>query len=210
MKIIQILKRSYDVIPTIVLRCFGSIAAGLDNVNPVIRLLIERGISRVLGTTNEAPSSSIGQCKVVNADHEKPNRPISPSASVNVMPRNIFEYLRLANLRNTNILVEMADMTKKAPLGIIKNLLSRSFYDYKWVFNLEIDQLADEYELGIRKKGHMLDKIWEYCKDVHRDITYWWHDHGFKVEEHDEMGIEIKKYDPPYVQVEPSKLRNNH
>ncbi|GKB54969.1 mutator type transposase [Tanacetum coccineum] len=53
-------------------------------------------------------------------------------ASVNVMPRNIFEYLRLANLRNTNILVEMADMTKKAPL--------------------EIDQLADEYKLGIGKK----------------------------------------------------------
>ncbi|GJS87648.1 putative reverse transcriptase domain-containing protein [Tanacetum coccineum] len=39
------------------------------------------------------------------------------SASVNVMLRNIFEYLRLANLRNTNMLVEMVDMTKKAPLG---------------------------------------------------------------------------------------------
>ncbi|GJQ94587.1 zinc knuckle CX2CX4HX4C containing protein [Tanacetum coccineum] len=39
-------------------------------------------------------------------------------ASVNFMPRNTFEYLRLANLRNTNILVEMVDMTKKAPLGI--------------------------------------------------------------------------------------------
>ncbi|GJR55808.1 hypothetical protein Tco_1406329 [Tanacetum coccineum] len=33
-------------------------------------------------------------------------------ASVNLMHRNIFEYLRLANLRNTNMLVEMADMTK--------------------------------------------------------------------------------------------------
>nr|GEU89789.1 reverse transcriptase domain-containing protein [Tanacetum cinerariifolium] len=39
-------------------------------------------------------------------------------ASVNVMPRNTFEHLRLANMRNTNMLVEMADMTKKAPLGI--------------------------------------------------------------------------------------------
>ncbi|GJV36766.1 hypothetical protein Tco_1409243, partial [Tanacetum coccineum] len=38
-------------------------------------------------------------------------------ASVNVMPRNTFEYLRLANLRNNNMLVEMADMKKKAPLG---------------------------------------------------------------------------------------------
>ncbi|GKE82859.1 hypothetical protein Tco_1552859 [Tanacetum coccineum] len=46
-------------------------------------------------------------------------------ASVNVIPRNIFEYLRLANPRNTNMLVEMADMTKKAPLGIIENILVR-------------------------------------------------------------------------------------
>nr|GEU67216.1 putative reverse transcriptase domain-containing protein [Tanacetum cinerariifolium] len=37
-------------------------------------------------------------------------------ASVNVMPRNTFEYLRLANLRNANMLVKMADMTKKGPL----------------------------------------------------------------------------------------------
>nr|GEV29366.1 hypothetical protein [Tanacetum cinerariifolium] len=42
-------------------------------------------------------------------------------ASVNVMPKNIFEYLRLASLRNTNILVEMADMTKKAPLADSKD-----------------------------------------------------------------------------------------
>ncbi|GKE30642.1 hypothetical protein Tco_1446026, partial [Tanacetum coccineum] len=249
-------------------------------------------------TTNGDPSLSTRQCKVVNADHETPNIPISSSASVNVMPRNTFEYLRLANLRNTNMLVEKADMTKKAPLGlswqpfmrksmflikkislridnsrgdryaewcnvsptpgtssqesnnprpkdytfrewtlikvghtdisehvkkallklwlidcfqdelrIIKDPHSQSFYDYKWVFDLEIDQLADEYELGIGKKGHMLDKIWEYCKDVHRDNTYWWHDHGFKKEECDEMEIEIENYDPPEVQVETFEVR---
>ncbi|GJZ07504.1 hypothetical protein Tco_0541297 [Tanacetum coccineum] len=86
--------------------------------------------------------------------------------------------------------------------GIIKDPLSSSFYDYKWVFDLEIDQLADEYKLGIGKKGHMLDKIWEYCKDIHRNNTYWWHDHGFEEEERDEMGIKIEKYDLPEVQVE--------
>ncbi|GKB02474.1 putative reverse transcriptase domain-containing protein [Tanacetum coccineum] len=172
-------------------------------------------------TTNVTPSSSTRQCKVVNDDHETQHRPISfrklnnkegwmakdiqcqlppkelnpgnftlpctignfnfygmadLGASVNVMPRNTFEYLRLANLRNTNMLVEKADMTNKAPLGIVKNPLSRSFYDYKWVFDFEIDQL-----------------------DVHRDSTYWWHDHGFEEEERDEMGIEIEKYDPPEV-----------
>ncbi|GJT32806.1 hypothetical protein Tco_0923225 [Tanacetum coccineum] len=53
----------------------------------------------------------------------------------------------------------------------------------------------------------MLDKIWEYCKDVNGDGTYWWHDHRFKEEEHDEMGIEIEKYKPPEVQVETFKVK---
>ncbi|GKB67546.1 hypothetical protein Tco_0928958 [Tanacetum coccineum] len=53
----------------------------------------------------------------------------------------------------------------------------------------------------------MLDKIWEYCKDVHRDSTYWWHDHGFEKEERNDMGIEIEKFDPPEVQVETFKVR---
>ncbi|GKE36974.1 hypothetical protein Tco_1460379 [Tanacetum coccineum] len=42
-------------------------------------------------------------------------------------------------------------------------------------------------------------------KKVHKDITYWWHDHGFKEDEHDEMGIEIEEYDPPEVKLKPSK-----
>ncbi|GJY38456.1 mutator type transposase [Tanacetum coccineum] len=127
--------------------------ASLKNLETKIKQLTKELHSR---TINEAPGSSTRQCKVVSADHETPNIPISskertievlqcqlPSkelnlgnftlpctignfnfygmadlgAGVNVMPRNIFEYLRLANLRNTNMLVEMADMTKKAPLG---------------------------------------------------------------------------------------------
>ncbi|GJW46758.1 putative reverse transcriptase domain-containing protein [Tanacetum coccineum] len=170
-------------------------------------------------TTNEAPSLSTGQCKVVNANHEMPNIPISSRASVNAMPRGIFEFLKLTNLRKTNMLIEVVDMTKKAPLRVVENILvginkfllpsdfviinrtpnetiilgipflattyakihvlnreislgvgaldpdkdpkERSFDDYKWVFDLEIEQLADEYELGIGKNGHILDMIWE-------------------------------------------------
>ncbi|GJX00236.1 zinc knuckle CX2CX4HX4C containing protein, partial [Tanacetum coccineum] len=44
-------------------------------------------------------------------------------ASVNVLPRNIFEYLELTNLSETKMLVEMADMRKKAPLGIVRDIL---------------------------------------------------------------------------------------
>nr|GFD15723.1 hypothetical protein [Tanacetum cinerariifolium] len=43
-------------------------------------------------------------------------------ASVNIMPKLIFEHLKLANLKETSMVVEMADMTKKAPLGIVENI----------------------------------------------------------------------------------------
>ncbi|GKA82277.1 reverse transcriptase domain-containing protein [Tanacetum coccineum] len=44
-------------------------------------------------------------------------------ASINVMPRSIFEHLHLTNLRKTNMLCEMADMSKKASLRIVENVL---------------------------------------------------------------------------------------
>ncbi|GJW21338.1 hypothetical protein Tco_0031960 [Tanacetum coccineum] len=198
-------------------------------------------------------------------------------ASINVMPRSIFEHSHLINLKKTNMLYEMADMSKKAPLGIVENVLvkidkflfpvdfvilnntpsettilgrpflatihveidvfagkislginedrisfdtmkkdhnytnpsefffmvrpqfpgqsnnqidyeesddsaivnnptNRSFDDYKWEFNLEIDKLADEYELGIGKKGYILDNIWENCN--HQK----WHNYEFENE----------------------------
>ncbi|GJX75776.1 phospholipase-like protein [Tanacetum coccineum] len=72
---------------------------------------------------------------------------------------------------------------------IINNPTIRSFDDYKWEFDLEIDKLADEYELGIGKKGHILDNIWEYCNKVHNN-SYGWHNHGFEEEERDEIDLD--------------------
>ncbi|GJV84001.1 hypothetical protein Tco_1523899 [Tanacetum coccineum] len=54
----------------------------------------------------------------------------------------------------------------KEALDPDKDPMERSFDDYKWVFDLEIEQLADEYELGIGKKGHILDMIWENYKNI--------------------------------------------
>ncbi|GKD18970.1 hypothetical protein Tco_1208128, partial [Tanacetum coccineum] len=75
------------------------------------------------------------------------------------------------------------------------------------MFDLQIDQLADEYELGIGKKGHMLDDIWEDCKKVQGDNTYWWHDHGLKENERHESGLGIEEYDPPEVYVETFEVK---
>ncbi|GKB66428.1 reverse transcriptase domain-containing protein, partial [Tanacetum coccineum] len=38
-------------------------------------------------------------------------------ASVNVIPKSMFEHLKLAQLKKTDMLVEMADMTKRSPIG---------------------------------------------------------------------------------------------
>ncbi|GJW85985.1 putative reverse transcriptase domain-containing protein [Tanacetum coccineum] len=88
------------------------------------------------------------------------------------------------------------------------NPTHRSFDDYKWEFNLKIDKLADEYRLGIGKKGYILDNIWEYCNQVH-NTNYEWHNYEFENEECEEVGIEDKDYHPPEVQVETLRLRNN-
>ncbi|GJW19201.1 reverse transcriptase domain-containing protein [Tanacetum coccineum] len=114
-------------------------------------------------------------------------------ASVNVLPRNIFEYLELTNLSETKMLVEMADMGKKAPLGIVRDILvkidkflfpsdfftkaldvdkdplERCLDEYNWVFHKEIEQLADEYEIKIREKGQVLEEIWTKCKRARWD-----------------------------------------
>ncbi|GJX88708.1 putative reverse transcriptase domain-containing protein [Tanacetum coccineum] len=45
------------------------------------------------------------------------------SASVNVIPKFIFEHLKLARLKKTDMLVEIADMTKRSPIGIVENVL---------------------------------------------------------------------------------------
>ncbi|GKE20844.1 zinc knuckle CX2CX4HX4C containing protein [Tanacetum coccineum] len=154
--------------------------ASLKNLETQIEQLTKELKSR---TTNGAPSSSTGQYKVVNADHETPHISssklnnlhgvsflsdsdscvtqnneerttevlqckLSPKeqnprnftlpctignfnfyaiadlgASINVMPMGIFEFLKLTNLRKTNMLIEVADMIKKATLWVVENIL---------------------------------------------------------------------------------------
>ncbi|GJT61858.1 hypothetical protein Tco_1005391 [Tanacetum coccineum] len=55
--------------------------------------------------------------------------------------------------------------------------------EYKLAFDMDIEQLVDEYELGIGKKGYVLDDIWEKYEQVHGGTMYSWLDEGFKEEE---------------------------
>ncbi|GKA92211.1 reverse transcriptase domain-containing protein [Tanacetum coccineum] len=44
-------------------------------------------------------------------------------ANVNIMPKSMFIHLKLTNLKETNMLIEMADMTKNATVGIVETVL---------------------------------------------------------------------------------------
>ncbi|GKD51206.1 BYPASS-related protein [Tanacetum coccineum] len=44
-------------------------------------------------------------------------------ACANIMPNSIFKHLGLTNLKETNMLVEIDDMTQQLPLGIVENVL---------------------------------------------------------------------------------------
>ncbi|GJR95498.1 hypothetical protein Tco_0267672 [Tanacetum coccineum] len=59
----------------------------------------------------------------------------------------------------------------------------RDLEEYKSVFDNKIAQLANEYELRIRKKGYIMDDIWEKCEQVYEVTIYSWHDQGFEEEE---------------------------
>ncbi|GJV24482.1 putative reverse transcriptase domain-containing protein [Tanacetum coccineum] len=63
------------------------------------------------------------------------------------------------------------------------NPYSRRFDEYKGIFINGVEQLSNEYELRIGKKGYVLDDVWEKCKQYHGGTTYAWHDEGHKKEE---------------------------
>ncbi|GJX79933.1 hypothetical protein Tco_0328082 [Tanacetum coccineum] len=44
---------------------------------------------------------------------------------------------------------------------------SRRFDEYKKAFNNEVEQLANEYDLRIGKKGYALDEVWGKCEKFH-------------------------------------------
>ncbi|GKD05209.1 reverse transcriptase domain-containing protein, partial [Tanacetum coccineum] len=113
-------------------------SASLKNLETQIEQLIKEFHAK---TVSEVKNSSFDQCKAVYDDKEALfNNEINEShevsldqthmvqeedlgASINVIPKSMFEYLKLARLKKTDMLVEMADMTKRAPIGIVKNVL---------------------------------------------------------------------------------------
>ncbi|GJY81753.1 reverse transcriptase domain-containing protein [Tanacetum coccineum] len=117
-------------------------------------------------------------------------------ASINVMPKSMFKHLKLVNLKETDMLVEMADMIKKVPLGIIENILikikeflfSSDFViidmlktsngtmilgrPFLATIHAEIDVFNKEISLGIRDERIIFDmnkKSYEFTTPIEKD-----------------------------------------
>nr|GEX40674.1 hypothetical protein [Tanacetum cinerariifolium] len=83
----------------------------------------------------------VGQCKVIFANNKAPTDETSSKgtnelhgvsfiyygASINILPGSMFDHLKLTNLKETNMLVEMAEMTKKALVGLVENVLVKIY-----------------------------------------------------------------------------------
>ncbi|GJU21516.1 hypothetical protein Tco_0186062 [Tanacetum coccineum] len=84
---------------------------------------------------------------------------------------------------------------------------SRKFDEYKKVFDNDIEQLGNKYDLRFGKKRYALDNVWEKCKKFHKDTVYPWHDERFEEEEQWESGIEKTNYEPPFVKIKTFEIK---
>nr|GEZ66493.1 hypothetical protein [Tanacetum cinerariifolium] len=83
-------------------------------------------------------------------------------ASINVIPKSMFEHLKLARLKKTDILVEMAYMTKRAVIGIVENVLIKI---NKFLFPSDFVVI---YMLKIRNKTVILRR--PFFATIHAEI----------------------------------------
>nr|GFC44757.1 hypothetical protein [Tanacetum cinerariifolium] len=123
------------------------------------------GVSRVGNLRKYQTDSLVWDARYAEWCNVSPTPGTSSLESNNPIPRDYtFRESTLNKVRHADISKPVKNALLKLWLidgfrdesGFIKNPISRSFYDYKWVFDLEIDQLADEYKLGIGKKDTWL------------------------------------------------------
>ncbi|GJZ15864.1 reverse transcriptase domain-containing protein [Tanacetum coccineum] len=83
-------------------------------------------------------------------------------ASVNVILKSIFEHLKLARLKKTDMLVEMADMTKRSPIRIVENVLvkiDKFLFPSDFVVMDMLNTLMDALPLGRENGSRFRDMI---------------------------------------------------
>nr|GEU51303.1 hypothetical protein [Tanacetum cinerariifolium] len=158
--------------------------ASLKNLETQIKQLTKEVHAKA---ATEFLTSSVGQCKVVYDDapinkasskkaneihevsfidkQEDDNLPSEDlGASINVMPKSMFEHLKLANVKETNMLVEMADMTKK-----FKRLDENKVWEICKSTRDRI--LKDHWKEKFGEDDDVTDEGWEYLEKCREEKT---------------------------------------
>ncbi|GJV24748.1 reverse transcriptase domain-containing protein [Tanacetum coccineum] len=99
-------------------------SASLKNLETQIEQLTREFHTKA---ANDVNSSSVDRCKAILNFYAMADL----GASVNIIPKSMFEHLKLDRLKETDMLIEMADMTKRSPIRIVENVLVKI---YKFLF----------------------------------------------------------------------------
>ncbi|GJV69552.1 reverse transcriptase domain-containing protein [Tanacetum coccineum] len=177
---------------------------------------------------NDISSSSLYQCKAMYAKEKTPindrqheislvyhkctqivqenvaSAKVLPylGASVNVIPKSMFEHLKLDRLKKTDMLIEMADMTKRSPIGKVENVLVKID---KFLFPSDFVVID---MLNIRNETMILGR--PFLATIHAKIDVCNKEISLGIREEEEirkLRIDIKEYDPPMVHVETFEVK---
>ncbi|GKD30163.1 phospholipase-like protein [Tanacetum coccineum] len=154
-------------------------------------------------------------------------------ANVNVMPKLIFEHLKLSSLKETSMVVEMADMIKKDPLGIVRygnkviDDITHERRYYEWVAqNYEFNDNGMAQEATVDNNPYSFDVEIDYGKTLNDPYSRRFDEYkekfdseieqlpneydlrvGFEEDEQWESGIEKTCYTPPFVKSETFEVK---
>ncbi|GJU19622.1 phospholipase-like protein [Tanacetum coccineum] len=129
--------------------------------------------------SNENPGSFTLPCTIGNL---KIYGMANVGAGINMMPKSLFEHLKLDNLKKTSMVIEMGNMTKKAPFGIVENILIKIdkfllHSNFVVINTLEepdktilldtVDSSSDSQENEVG--SHLSENVsrWHVCQPVH-------------------------------------------
>ncbi|GJT47361.1 ribonuclease H-like domain-containing protein [Tanacetum coccineum] len=94
-------------------------------------------------------------------------------ASVNIMSTSVFEELSLAEPRNTNMIVEMADKTKCIPQGIIENILVKIDKTTNYKINLSVEPITQSVKPIGGIPNNKMKHYWKSTNDDDRVDLEW-------------------------------------
>nr|GEV63330.1 hypothetical protein [Tanacetum cinerariifolium] len=124
-------------------------------------------------------------------------------ASINIMSKSMFEHLKLANLKETNMLVEMADMTKKRDLvRKIMTLMKDGTPEEMWgrkmdtILDVVLDMLDDSWFSGTIQDEDDLVGITNYLEPTSYDGFIDSEDKAYKERSYKLLGMPYRRPSP--------------